>query len=144
MGLFDFAKGLGKKLFDHEVDDGSSVVQKHIEEDNPGVKDLKVEMKEGKAVLSGKASSADAVEKAVLMAGNVEGVSSVDTSGIEAPEQDKKVEFYEIQKGDTLWAISSKFLGKGARYPEIVEANKEVIKNADLIYPGQTIRIPLD
>ena len=29
-------------------------------------------------------------------------------------------------------------------YPRIFEANKEVIKDPDLIYPGQKIRIPLD
>lgn len=144
MGLFDFAYNMGKKMFGND-DDASTEIKKHIEEDNPGVEDLNIEMNdEGKVVMTGKASSADAVEKAVLMAGNAEGVSQVDTSGVEAPAQEKEVEFYEIQKGDTLWAISQKFLGNGARYQEIFEANKEVIKNPDLIYPGQKIRIPLD
>ncbi len=144
MGLFDFAYNMGKKLFGND-EDPKEEIKKHIEEDNPGVEDLNVEMGEdGKVVLSGKASSADAVEKAVLMAGNVEGVTQVDTSGVEAPDQEKEVEFYEIKSGDTLWAIAQKFLGNGARYTEIFEANKEVIKNPDLIYPGQKIRIPLD
>lgn len=144
MGLFDFAYNMGKKLFGKD-DDAPAEIKKHIEEDNPGVDGLNVEMNDdGKVVLTGKASSADAVEKAVLMAGNVEGVTQVDTSGVESPSQEKEVEFYEIQKGDTLWAISQKFLGNGARYKEIFEANKEVIKDADLIYPGQKIRIPLD
>ncbi|MRX28428.1 peptidoglycan-binding protein LysM [Kangiella sp. HZ709] len=144
MGLFDFAFNMGKKMFGKD-DDAPTEIKKHIEEDNPGVEDLNIEMNEdGKVVMTGKASSADAVEKAVLMAGNAEGVTQVDTSGVEAPEQEKEVEFYEIQKGDTLWAISQKFLGNGARYTEIFDANKEVIKNPDLIYPGQTIRIPLD
>ena len=40
--------------------------------------------------------------------------------------------------------IQGEFLGKGARYEEIVEANREVIKDADKIYPGQKIRIPMD
>lgn len=144
MGLFDFAFDMGKKMFGKD-DDGEKEIQKHLEEDNPGVEDLAVTMDDnGKVVLTGKASSADAVEKAVLMAGNVEGVTQVDTSGIDSPAQEKEVEFYEIQSGDTLWAISQKFLGNGARYNEIFEANKEVIKNPDLIYPGQKIRIPLD
>jgi nucleoid-associated protein YgaU len=47
-----------------------------------------------------------------------------------------------IQKGDTLWAIAAAQLGNGSKYPAIVEANKEVIKNADLIFPGQKILIP--
>lgn len=144
MGLFDFAYNMGKKLFGKD-DDAPAEIKKHIEEDNPGVDGLNVEMNDdGKVVLTGKASSADAVEKAVLMAGNIEGVTQVDTSGVESPAQEKEVKFYEIQKGDTLWAISQEFLGNGARYKEIFEANKEVIKDADLIYPGQKIRIPLD
>jgi len=50
--------------------------------------------------------------------------------------------FYTIQKGDTLWKIAAAALGKGARYPEIFEANREVILDPDKIYPGQKIRIP--
>jgi nucleoid-associated protein YgaU len=47
-----------------------------------------------------------------------------------------------IQKGDTLWAIAKKHLGDGNRYPEIFEANREVILDPDKIFPGQKIRIP--
>ena len=50
--------------------------------------------------------------------------------------------FYTIQKGDTLWKIAATALGNGARYPEIFEANREVILDPDKIYPGQKIRIP--
>lgn len=50
--------------------------------------------------------------------------------------------FYTIQKGDTLWKIAAAALGKGARYPEIFEANREVILDPDKIYSGQKIRIP--
>lgn len=67
MGLFDFAYNMGKKMFGND-DDASTEIKKHIEEDNPGVEDLNIEMNdEGKVVMTGKASSADAVEKAVLM-----------------------------------------------------------------------------
>ena len=47
-----------------------------------------------------------------------------------------------IQSGDTLWGIAERAYGNGARYQEIFEANREVIENPDLIYPGQKIRIP--
>ncbi|NVK21135.1 MAG: peptidoglycan-binding protein LysM [Kangiellaceae bacterium] len=149
MGLFDFAYNLGKKLFDKD-DDAQEEISKHIEEDNPGIEDLNVTYDDGKVVITGKASSAEALEKAVLMAGNVEGVESVDASGVEvaapAPEAEAapKSVIYEIRKGDTLWKIAEKHLGNGARYTEIFESNKEVIKNPDLIYPGQKIRILLD
>ena len=47
-----------------------------------------------------------------------------------------------IEKGDTLWKIAEKAYGNGAKYTAIVDANKEVIKDADKIFPGQKIRIP--
>ncbi|MGB5598849.1 MAG: LysM peptidoglycan-binding domain-containing protein [Thiothrix litoralis] len=45
-------------------------------------------------------------------------------------------------KGDTLWKIAENAYGNGAKYTKIVEVNREVIKNADKIFPGQKIRIP--
>lgn len=142
MGLFDFASSMGKKLFGKE-DDPAKEINDHINSDNPGIDDLEVSYEEGKVILSGTADSAAAVEKAILMAGNIEGVSAVDTSAVTAPEQTAKIEFYVIEKGDTLSAIAKKYLGSASKYPEIFEANREVIKDPDLIYPGQTIRIQL-
>lgn len=142
MGLFDFASSMGKKLFGKE-DDPAKEINDHINSDNPGIDDLEVSYEEGKVILSGTADSAAAVEKAILMAGNIEGVSAVDTSAMTAPEQTAKIEFYVIEKGDTLSAIAKKYLGSASKYPEIFEANREVIKDPDLIYPGQTIRIQL-
>lgn len=142
MGLFDFASSMGKKLFGKN-DDPAKEISEHINSDNPGIDDLEVSYEEGKVVLSGTADNPEAVEKAILMAGNIAGVSSVDSSGVSAPEQTAKVEFYVIEKGDTLSGIAKKYLGSASKYPEIFEANREVIKDPDLIYPGQTIRIPL-
>jgi nucleoid-associated protein YgaU len=144
MGLLDFASDIGKKLFGSE-DEGGEKIKQHIEEDNPGMEDLEVEVKDGVAEIKGKAKDQSALQKAILMAGNVFGIKEVKADGVEAPEateEEEKVEYYEIQKGDTLWAIATKHLGNGAKYTEIFEANKEVIKDPDLIYPGQKIRIP--
>lgn len=47
-----------------------------------------------------------------------------------------------VQKGDTLWGIAKKYYSNGARYPEIFNANKDKIKNPNLIYPGQQLVIP--
>ena len=143
MGLFDFAMSMGKKLSAGD-ENASAEIKKHIEEDNPGIEDLDVAYDGGKVVLKGKAESAEAFEKSVLIAGNVEGVETVDASAVEAPDVEGKVAYYQIQSGDTLWNIAKEYLGNGARYTEIFEANKEVIKSPDLIYPGQKIRIPLD
>ena len=46
-------------------------------DDNPGVDDLQVEVKDGVATIKGKAKSASAYEKAVLMAGNALGIEEV-------------------------------------------------------------------
>jgi nucleoid-associated protein YgaU len=142
MGLLDFASDLGKKLFGNE-DEAPEKIKAHIEEDNPGIDDLLVQIDGGVVSLSGKAGSAEALEKAVLMAGNIKGVSAVNIDGVEAPALDAKVEYYVIQSGDSLSAIAKKYLGNAMDYPKIFEANREVIKNPDLIYPGQKIRIPL-
>jgi len=144
MGLLDFAADIGKKLFGDDDDDAGGKIQEHIEEDNPGVENLKVVVEDGVAKVSGKAEDQSAWEKAILMAGNVFGINKVHADELEVPSTDQKVEYYEIKSGDTLWAIAEKFLGNGAKYTEIFEANKEVIKNPDLIYPGQKIRIPME
>ncbi|MCM8882026.1 MAG: peptidoglycan-binding protein LysM [Candidatus Thiodiazotropha sp. (ex Lucinoma kastoroae)] len=143
MGLFDFAANMGRKLFGKD-DDPADKIKKQIEADNPGIKDLDVNFEDGKVVLSGSAETAEALEKTVLIAGNVQGVSEVSASGITAPPQEAKVEYYVIESGDTLSAIAKRFLGKGSDYPKIFEANREVIQDPNKIYPGQKIRIPLD
>lgn len=141
MGLFDFAKDLGRKLFDRD-DDAPAKISQHIQDDNPGIDDLEVAFDDGVVSLSGSASSADAVEKAVLMAGNVEGVQEVKIDDLDAPSVTDGVQYYVIEKGDTLSGIAKRYYGNAMEYPKIFEANREVIKDPDLIFPGQKIRIP--
>lgn len=141
MGLFDFAKDLGKKLFGSD-DDPAQKIEESIAAANPGVEDLGVSFEDGVVHLSGKAASAEAMEKAVLMAGNVKGVTEVKIDGMEAPAPEPAVEYYTIESGDTLSKIAKERYGNAMDYPKIFEANKEVIKDPDLIYPGQKIRIP--
>jgi nucleoid-associated protein YgaU len=49
---------------------------------------------------------------------------------------------YTVVKGDTLSKIAKRFYGNAGDWKRIYEANKDSIKNPDLIYPGQTFRIP--
>lgn len=49
---------------------------------------------------------------------------------------------YDVQAGDTLWKISSMHLGRGNRYMEIFNANRDVLDNPDVIKVGQTIKLP--
>ena len=94
--------------------------------------------------LSGTADEPAAMEKAVLMAGNVKGVVEVKADELSAPEVVEQVEYYVIQKGDTLSALAKKYYSDASEYPRIFEANREVIKDPDLIFIGQKIRIPLN
>lgn len=47
-----------------------------------------------------------------------------------------------VQPGSTLWAISRSRYGEGVHYVRIFEANKDRIRDPDLIYPGQVFDIP--
>jgi len=49
---------------------------------------------------------------------------------------------YVVVAGDCLWNIAAKTLGSGAKWADIFEANKGTIKDANLIYVGQTLVIP--
>lgn len=146
MGLFDFVSDMGNKLFGKDEDAGESI-QTHIEENNPGIEDMQVSYNDGVVSLSGTAESPEAMEKAVLMAGNVEGVEAVNIEGMTVPETTEevaeKVEYYVIQSGDTLSKLAANYYGKAMDYPRIFEANREVIIDPDKIYVGQKIRIPL-
>ncbi|MEZ5476146.1 MAG: peptidoglycan-binding protein LysM [Thiolinea sp.] len=145
MGLFDFAANIGKKLFGKD-DDPAKKLQEHIADDNPGVDNLQVEVKDGVATLKGDAKSPEALEKAILMAGNAMGISEVKageaTVAGQAAQLGAEDEFYIIQKGDSLWKIAEHAYGNGSKYKAIFEANREVIQDPDKIFPGQKIRIP--
>ena len=142
MGLFDFAANIGKKVFSIGDADAAEKIKENIEANNPGVTDLSVSLDDEICTLGGNCSSAEAKEKTVLMAGNMKGVGSVMGEALVAPEPVVEPEYYVIESGDTLWAIASKFLGNGSKYPEIFEANREVIEDPDKIFVGQKIRIP--
>lgn len=47
---------------------------------------------------------------------------------------------YTVKKGDTLSAICRKFYGNASLYPKVAAANN--IKNPNLIYPNQVIKLP--
>ncbi len=144
MGLLSFAKNIGKKIFGSDDDDAAEKLQKHIEEDNPGISNLEIQVEDGVATIKGDTQDPSALEKVILMAGNAMGIEEVRADEVTAPAQTATVEYYEVQKGDSLWKIAANAYGDGNRHPDIFEANKEVIQNPDLIFPGQMLRIPKD
>lgn len=50
---------------------------------------------------------------------------------------------YQVKPGDTLSGIAQKFLGRASRYRDIYEANRKVMRSANDIRPGMTLRIPI-
>lgn len=61
------------------------------------------------------------------------------TKQVKKTVQKEEIINYVVKRGDTLWAISEKYLGSGSKYPQIAQENN--IKNPDLIYPGQVFKI---
>ena len=47
-----------------------------------------------------------------------------------------------VQPGNTLWAIASDTYGDGIKYVYVYEANRDLIRDPDLIYPGQVFVLP--
>jgi nucleoid-associated protein YgaU len=49
---------------------------------------------------------------------------------------------YIVVKGDSLSKIAKEQYGDASKWRRIYEANRDLIKDPDLIYPGQSLRIP--
>lgn len=73
--------------------------------------------------------------------GQVISERSQDASQTPAP---KAATSYTVGKGDSLWNIAKLTYGDGSQYQRILEANKDKIKNPALIYPGQTLILPVN
>ncbi len=76
VGLFDFAAEFGKKLFGKD-DDTTQKIQQEMKKTIPAYLITGIEYQNGAVALFGKANSADALEKSILTAGNLEGVHAV-------------------------------------------------------------------
>lgn len=66
--------------------------------------------------------------------------TSAGTQQVKAKEKEKR--YYIVKKGDCLWNIAKSYYGNGAQYKKIYNANKNKIKNPDVIQPGWKIEIP--
>ena len=86
MGLFDFVRDIGRKIFTKDSD-ANDKIKAEIEASLKGVEGLTVDYDpaSGMVTLGGKASDPAALQKAILIAGNTMGVSNVSTTGMKSP-----------------------------------------------------------
>lgn len=162
MGLFNFIKNAGEKLFgkDKETKQPATEVskdnsQKEHNEDvkvasrleetihdlNLKVNNLKIIIEGEKATVSGMAYNQTNKEKIVLVVGNIEGISQVQDN-LEVENKEPESVFHTVERGDTLSKIAKEHYGNANKYNMIFEANKPMLKDPDKIYPGQVLRIP--
>jgi nucleoid-associated protein YgaU len=170
MGLFQFAKDVGKKLgIDlnaHQQQQQQAQAKpaaapaaapqaSHDDQDRQkaaallqmfqqmGMKgdDLGVRFDGEKVTLTGKVETQEEREKLILLAGNHQGIGSVDDQ-LQVAKPEPEGTFYDVKSGDSLSKIAKQFYGDANKYNQIFEANRPMLKTADEIYPGQKLRIP--
>lgn len=79
---------------------------------------------------------------APAIGGQAESQAGNSTEGEAAQPLEKADGSVIIRKGDNLWTISKRTYGSGLRYTTIYLANRDQIKNPDLIWPGQVFIMP--
>ncbi len=148
MGIFDFFTGKSKAApavagATDATAAPAAALTKELESHGFDVSGVDIEVNGDKVTLNGAVNSRDELEKIVLAVGNSKGVAQVENNLI-APDHDptQPSGIHVVVEGDTLWKIAETYYGNGARYEEIFEANKPMLKHPDRIYPGQRLRIP--
>ena len=162
MGLISFIKEAGNKLFgnkEKKVENTEVTIQdEHIEDicnDEAAeklkgtvshlgleVKDFDACISDDVVTLTGTAKNQETKEKVILIAGNNQGIATVDDQ-MDVEIQEPEAQFHTVVRGDSLSKIAKTYYGNAMKYPVIFEANKPMLKNPDLIYPGQVLRIPV-
>ncbi|MBO0939487.1 peptidoglycan-binding protein LysM [Fibrella sp. HMF5335] len=153
MGLLNFFKGVGEKIFGKDDAPAAntpaadpeplkaSALLNHVKQLGLAFQKLTIKTKGDTVTLEGQVARQEDAEKIALAVGNVEGVTVVDNQlVVDNPEPEAT--YHTVESGDTLSAISKKVYGDPMKYGVIFEANKPMLKSPDLIYPGQVLRIP--
>jgi nucleoid-associated protein YgaU len=140
MGAFDFLKDIGRMI----TGDPEAEIRESIEEELGGqIRNLTVSVGDSRVTLLGQCENDAVKEKAVLLAGNVKGIERVDARFLTVQvEEPPEPTFYTVKSGDSLSKIAKEVYGDPMKWEALFEVNREVIKDPDLIYPGQKIRIP--
>jgi nucleoid-associated protein YgaU len=150
MGLISFIKNAGEKIFKSEEkreQEKAALIAAHIKKFGFNTSNIQVSVDNEKVTLTGTIDTMDNKNKVIVTAGNVDGISSVEDRltvvqpPVVAPPPPEK-QFYTVKKGDYLSKIAKEVYGNANKYNVIFEANKPMLKDPNLIYPGQVLVIP--
>ena len=155
MGLLNFFKGVGEKIFGKEHEAAAAEPAKaaemeplkagallnHVKQLGLAYNTLTIRTKADTVTIEGEVKSQEDAEKIALAVGNVEGVHVVDNQLV-VDDPTPEATYHEVKSGDTLSKIAKEVYGDPMKYGVIFEANKPMLKDPDLIYPGQMLRIP--
>lgn len=65
-----------------------------------------------------------------------------DFSNVKSGSSSTATKVYEVKSGDSLSKIAKREYGDANKWPEIFEANKDILKDPNKIFPGQKLKIP--
>ncbi len=108
-----------------------------LSESIKGYENLVKEIQEQMAQ-EGKEKEAEYADKLALLK---EGKDIIEAKLAEAIKKNIP-DYYEVEKGDSLWNIAERFYSTGEKWIRILEANRDIIKNPSMIYPYQRFTIP--
>lgn len=157
MSLFSFIKAAGAKIFGGKSEAeraaetaeakakteaaAASKLEETVRDLQLQVDNLSITINDDLATITGAAHDKETKEKVVLVVGNSEGIATVNDQ-MTVVNAKPETKFYTVVSGDTLGKIAKEHYGNAMKYPVIFEANKPMLKDPDLIYPGQVLRIP--
>ncbi len=166
MGILNFIKEAGEKLFSHAAEPAQAQTQTQAAP--AAAPDLaELNQKAGDAIaayiaaqgltadnlgvtydgathtvtVTGTAADQPTKEKILVAAGNVQNVDKVDDQ-LQVTNPAPEAQHHTVVAGDNLWKIAEKYYGSGAKNDVIFEANTPMLKSPDKIYPGQVLVIP--
>jgi nucleoid-associated protein YgaU len=65
-----------------------------------------------------------------------------DFSNVQGGGSSTATKIYEVKPGDSLSKIAKNEYGNANAWPKIFEANKDILKDPNKIFPGQKLKIP--
>jgi len=110
---------------------------------SPGASDAEVTAKQETSVVEAAPSSSPEETDAPTAVQTTEAAPQVEPETKPEPAAAQPpVRIVTVQPGATLWAIARDRYGEGQLYLQVFEANKDKIRDPDLIYPGQVFTVP--